>query len=239
MHGRDWIPGVGSQDPKGWWMSEKFDGIRCYWDGKRFVSRNGTIIDAPQKFLDLLPVGIPLDGELWCGYGTDSYAVCKVAGRRRLQNEEQLAELWNRIKYMIFDAPKTRGNYEERHKFLQTIVSQNQVVQVVPIIKCQGETHLEKELAELRKKGGEGFMLYEPNSEYIQGRTSNLLKAKIYDTETVEFVERSSGSYTLICKQKNGVIIKPKCNPTDYEYPPLPGSLLRVRYCGLHEKSKN
>ena len=27
------------KDPKGWWMSEKLDGVRAYWDGKRFWSR--------------------------------------------------------------------------------------------------------------------------------------------------------------------------------------------------------
>src|SRR5690349_6276890 len=26
-------------DPTGWWMSEKLDGIRAYWDGEAFVSR--------------------------------------------------------------------------------------------------------------------------------------------------------------------------------------------------------
>src|SRR5437660_2866176 len=31
----------GSSDPSGWWLSEKLDGVRAYWDGKRFVSRLG------------------------------------------------------------------------------------------------------------------------------------------------------------------------------------------------------
>jgi hypothetical protein len=26
-------------DPVGWWMSEKLDGVRAYWDGSRFYSR--------------------------------------------------------------------------------------------------------------------------------------------------------------------------------------------------------
>ena len=25
----------------GWWMSEKLDGVRAYWDGKQFLSRQG------------------------------------------------------------------------------------------------------------------------------------------------------------------------------------------------------
>ncbi len=28
-----------SIDPQGWLLSEKLDGVRCFWDGKQFVSR--------------------------------------------------------------------------------------------------------------------------------------------------------------------------------------------------------
>jgi ATP-dependent DNA ligase len=26
-------------DPTGWWISEKLDGVRAYWNGKQFYSR--------------------------------------------------------------------------------------------------------------------------------------------------------------------------------------------------------
>ena len=29
-------------DPTGWYMSEKLDGVRCYWDGDKFYSRAGN-----------------------------------------------------------------------------------------------------------------------------------------------------------------------------------------------------
>ena len=29
------------QDPTGWLMSEKLDGVRCYWDGMKLWSRGG------------------------------------------------------------------------------------------------------------------------------------------------------------------------------------------------------
>jgi len=29
------------------WMSEKLDGVRAYWDGRQFLSRQGNIYDAP------------------------------------------------------------------------------------------------------------------------------------------------------------------------------------------------
>src|SRR5437879_3286425 len=51
-------------DPAGWWMSEKLDGVRAYWDGKQFLSRLGNRYHAPDWFVEGLP-DVPLDGELW------------------------------------------------------------------------------------------------------------------------------------------------------------------------------
>lgn len=51
-------------DPSGWFMSEKLDGIRCYWNGSCMYSRVGNIINAPKEWKEKLPK-IALDGELW------------------------------------------------------------------------------------------------------------------------------------------------------------------------------
>src|SRR5688572_11267334 len=53
-------------DLSGWWMSEKLDGVRAYWDGRRFLSRLGNSYNAPEWFTKGLPE-TPLDGELWVG----------------------------------------------------------------------------------------------------------------------------------------------------------------------------
>src|ERR1044071_3819521 len=37
-------------DLAGWWMSEKLDGVRAYWDGKQFLSRLGNELHAPAGF---------------------------------------------------------------------------------------------------------------------------------------------------------------------------------------------
>src|SRR5262249_29125649 len=50
----------------GWWMSEKLDGVRAYWTGKGFLSRQGNVYHAPDWFVQGLP-DVPLDGELWLG----------------------------------------------------------------------------------------------------------------------------------------------------------------------------
>jgi DNA ligase-1 len=49
-----------------WWISEKLDGVRAFWDGKQFLSRQGNLFHAPGWFVAGLP-DEPLDGELWIG----------------------------------------------------------------------------------------------------------------------------------------------------------------------------
>jgi len=34
-------------DPTGWYMSEKLDGVRCFWNGKKLYSRAGNEFFAP------------------------------------------------------------------------------------------------------------------------------------------------------------------------------------------------
>ena len=49
------------QDPSGMLMSEKLDGMRCFWDGKNADRRNplptGTVIT--YKFQELTNAGLP------------------------------------------------------------------------------------------------------------------------------------------------------------------------------------
>jgi DNA ligase-1 len=51
-------------DPTGWWMTEKFDGMRLYWDSSQFFTQHGNVVQAPESLTSQLPK-IPLDGELW------------------------------------------------------------------------------------------------------------------------------------------------------------------------------
>lgn len=53
-------------DPTGWLMSEKLDGVRCYWSGNTMYTRNGNKIFAPDAWIAKLPK-VALDGELWSG----------------------------------------------------------------------------------------------------------------------------------------------------------------------------
>jgi ATP-dependent DNA ligase len=53
-----------SRDPKGWYMTEKFDGMRLYWNGREFFTRQGKIVKVPDSIKSKMP-SVSLDGELW------------------------------------------------------------------------------------------------------------------------------------------------------------------------------
>lgn len=79
-------------------MSEKLDGIRCYWNGSEMWSRSGKKYSPPDWFVKDFPKS-PLDGELWLGRGKFHHCVNIIKRDPPLDNE------WKRMVYMVFDAP--------------------------------------------------------------------------------------------------------------------------------------
>jgi DNA ligase-1 len=53
-----------TMNPTDWWMTEKYDGMRLYWNGKEFLTRQGRTTKIPESITSKMPT-IPLDGELW------------------------------------------------------------------------------------------------------------------------------------------------------------------------------
>ena len=53
-----------TMEPNGWFMTEKYDGMRIFWNGSYFISRTGKIINVPESITMQFPP-VPLDCELW------------------------------------------------------------------------------------------------------------------------------------------------------------------------------
>ena len=167
----------GAQNPKGWWLSEKLDGVRAYWDGKQFLSRLGNVYHAPDWFLQGLPA-TPLDGELFLDRKSFQKTIAIV--RRQDQSDH-----WKSIRYLIFDAPAHGGKFEDRLASLKSLPVLPYGA-VHPHTRCTGKPHLEEELKRIEALGGEGLMLRQPESLYQIGRSSTLLKVKSFkDDEAV------------------------------------------------------
>ena len=103
MLAKNWEPE--KDDPTGWLISEKLDGVRCFWNGKEMFTRNGKPFYQPDWFTDLLPPDLALDGELWTKRDDFQRAVSIV--RRQDKNDD-----WKEITYMVYDAPLLSGTFE-------------------------------------------------------------------------------------------------------------------------------
>lgn len=228
-----------SIDPTGWWMSEKYDGLRAWWDGQKLWSRKGNLIHAPDYFLAELPRDIVLDGELWIGHG-------KFEETMSIVRSETPDDRWNGVRYMVFDAPQAKGTFEERMQFLRTTVSEgNRFVTVVAQERCQGVTQLLAERDRVVREGGEGLMLRQPGSAYEPGRSPTLLKVKPFDDAeaTVIAHEPGKGKFAgklgaLHVRTDDGreFSIGSGLTDADRESPPPVGTVITYRFQGLTAK---
>ena len=117
-------------------LSEKLDGFRAIWDGgisrgractdvpwanveknARYKevqystglwTRYGNAVQAPDWFLDQLPVNIILDGELYAGRGL--FQAC----RSTCSKLDPVDSEWDRISFAILDAPEPRNFFRDR-----------------------------------------------------------------------------------------------------------------------------
>ena len=178
MYGEEWD---GQQDLTGWWLSEKIDGARAFWNGEKMITRHGSDIPCPRWFIEGLPLNTKLDGELWIGRGQYEDVIGLIYG------EDDT--LWKSARYVVFDLPSSKRTYEERMAELKGMKLPPHV-QLVSPWKCKGNDDLMNALNAVVESGGEGLMAVEPRSLYAAGeRTQRLLKVKIQDDDDVQVME--------------------------------------------------
>jgi len=170
------------QNPAGWWMSEKLDGVRAIWDGKQLLTRTGKIFHAPDWFLKGLPKNKMLDGELWEGRGLFQQTVGKV---RAYESD------WRGVKYLVFDVI-TNEILESRFGILKKL-NLPAHVQIVKQYRCQNRCHLSEFEDSIIDMGGEGIMLREPESFYEHKRSKSMLKVKRFQTQEAIVIDYEKG----------------------------------------------
>jgi DNA ligase-1 len=226
------------QDLAGWWLSEKLDGVRAYWDGKSLISRLGNRFHAPDWFLEGLPP-IPLDGELWVG----RKAFQRTMGIVRRQDK---TDLWKQVRYLAFDAPAVDAAFESRVAAIRAHISQQRppYLEAHEHAICTGLDHLRAELSRIESLGGEGLMLRQPESRYEVGRSLTLLKVKTFRDAEARVVEHLKGSGRH--KGRLGALLVELADGTRFsvgtgfsdaerEAPPPVGAVITFRYQELSE----
>lgn len=226
-----------STDLSGWWMSEKLDGVRAYWDGQRLISRQGNAFVAPDWFLEGLPPD-PLDGELWGGRKRFQRTVSIV--RRQDGGRE-----WKEIQFVVFDAPGLAQPFEERQEFCRRWGEQQaERFSVLDQERCRDLEHLRGQLSRVEAAGGEGLMLRQPGSLYEMGRSWTLLKIKSFQDAEGVVVGHQAGEGrhkgrlgALVLELPNGIRFSVGTGFSDAERddPPPLGSVVTFRYQELSD----
>ena len=161
-------------DISGWFVSEKLNGCRAYWDGHQFWTRGGNVIKAPRWFTRGLPT-VPLDGEIWAG--RNGFEIARKA--------VQYGGDWfndGLIEFVAFDLPGMVGRWDERIREASKSLRRSahhaiEFFQIAP--DCRDYLKLVEFMAQLRPLGGEGVCMRNPDvTSYETGRSTNLLRFK-------------------------------------------------------------
>ncbi|MDY0233522.1 MAG: DNA ligase [Sulfurimonas sp.] len=217
-------------DVTSWYMSEKLDGVRAYWDGKRLISRAGNDFNAPSFFTKDFP-SHELDGELWSKREDFSNINSIVS------TQDDKAR-WSELTYNIFEVPNAKGGLIKR----LSLVKETRYIKLIKQIKVRDNQHLEEYLKELEKKGAEGLVVRDGSLNYYTQRNDNALKIKsFYDAECeVVAYTKGRGKYrdmvgSLVCKMQDDNMIKIGSGLSDKQRaePPQIGAIITFKYYGL------
>jgi DNA ligase-1 len=179
-------------DVQRYWVSEKLDGIRAFWDGAQLLSRGGQQIHAPQWFIDGLPAQA-LDGELWMGRGHFDALSGTV---RRAQPDEQA---WRSVRFMIYEAPGAVGTFTERLQVIRERVALANGLANIPWLQAVEQFRvsdsraLQEQLQQITRAGGEGLMLHRADALYETGRSDALMKLKLWQDAEATIIGHQPG----------------------------------------------
>lgn len=222
-----------------YWVSEKYDGVRGYWDGHTLRTRGGETVAAPAWFTAGWPT-TPMDGELWAGRGRFAHAQSTT----RQQQPDDAA--WRQMRFMVFDLPAHGGVFDERLRALKALVAsiQQDWVQAVPQQRVATDAALQALLQRTVRAGGEGLMLHKGSSLYRSGRSDDLIKLKTHDDAEALVVGHLPGKGkhagrlgALLVEMPTGQRFRLGAGLSDADRanPPPIGSWVTYRFRGTHE----
>ena len=227
-------------DLRDFWVSEKFDGVRGYWNGQQLLTRGGTVLHPPAWFTQGWP-NTPFEGELWAGHGQFTTAVSVI------QQTQAVDADWQKLRFMVFDLPKHTGTFTERISAYETLVATLGLmwVEAVPQTHVASAAMLKQLLHDKVSAGAEGLMLHRANAIYKSGRSNDQLKVKTHDDAEARVVGHMPGTGqfagqtgALLVETRQGQRFKlgTGLRSEDRQTPPAIGEWVTYRYRGLTDK---
>jgi DNA ligase-1 len=221
-------------DPRAYALSEKLDGVRALWDGKKLRFRSGREIAAPAWFLAALPPQA-LDGELWMGRG--SFDRLSAAVRKAQPVDEE----WRAVRYMVFDAPATGLTFRQRYQRAQDLVSGTEANWLLVVAQAKvAEAHeVPDRLQGVVAQGGEGVVLHHWDASWQPGRSKAVRKLKPQPDEEGRVIalvpgkgqfKGQMGGLLLETPDKKRFTLGTGFSQADRRTPPPIGSWVTYRY---------
>ena len=219
-----------------YWVSEKLDGVRGYWDGQHLFTRGGHQINVPRFFTQDWPNSV-MEGELWIERRAFEQ-VASVVQKQQAKDTE-----WQGVKFMVFDLPEHSGTFTERINQMRSLVvnANSPHLQMIEQYRLTDNAQLTAWLEQAIAVGGEGLMLHKGSARYQAGRTANIMKLKpLFDDEAKVIAHiPGKGKYAnqlgaIKVKTPQGVTFKIGSGFSDLERknPPPIGSVVTYRYSG-------
>jgi DNA ligase-1 len=222
--------------PAGYLVSEKFDGVRALWDGRRLHTRGGVVVAAPPWFLQRLPP-VALDGELWLGRGR--FDALSAAVRRARPDEAA----WRQVRYLVFELPGAPGPFAERAAALRRLAREADFegLQAPAQDSLSDRAALQRRLHEVTGQGGEGLMLHRADAPYVTGRSPVLQKMKpLHDADAVVLAAVPGrgrhagrmGALRVQTPEGRQFLLGSGFSDAERDTPPAPGTVLTYSYRG-------
>jgi DNA ligase-1 len=164
-------------DLSAYWVSEKYDGVRGYWDGHALWTRGGMRVNAPPSFTAGWPA-MPLDGELWAGRGQFEHASATV------RSDDAGDDAWRTMRFMVFDLPAQGGPFDARLAALRALFAGGALpatLRLVEQVHVASPAALRARRDAIVAAGGEGLVLHRGSAPYRAERNDDLLKYKPHD----------------------------------------------------------
>lgn len=170
-------------------VQPKYDGVRCIVqegeDGEiHLLSRTGKEYHVPQiiewakKHRSLLP----LDGEIYVHKQLTFQEICSAVKCQ--------SPLTDKLRMVVYDRPITGITYENRTANLKRHILLNSY----PVyLSMQFEAKSEEDIFMWHKmfvdNGYEGAIIRNMQGRYVEGRSNDLMKLKVFDTDEYEVVD--------------------------------------------------
>ena len=183
---RDWFPG--RMPPFDVHVTTKEDGHRVYWDGENLYSFGRGRKSAQEQLKNIHPAWreqmpkYSFEAEIVNPRNPVRQSAAVPTSPDELQKSLADSE-WANRQLVVFDAPKITGNYSERYEFLKNQKLPSFMRLVESHGRVQSLDELEKILASVVERSGEGVMCNRVGAAYTWSRSSshrtlNILKFK-------------------------------------------------------------